>query len=85
MTVYKNKLYAFTMNISNGVEAWYSVDGLNWNQGNPDGFGDSSNAYVIDDGALVHNNKLYVGTRNSAHGGEIWMIPELVYLPLISR
>jgi len=85
MTVYENKLYAFTMNYTTGTEVWYSSDGLNWNQGNPDGFGDSSNAYVIDDGALVHNNKLYVGTRNFAHGGEIWMIPELIYLPLISR
>jgi hypothetical protein len=85
MTVYENMLYAFTMNSSTGVEVWRSTYGVNWIQFNQDGFGDSSNVYVVDWGVTEFDETIYLGTSNWAHGGEIWMIPELIYLPLIVR
>ena len=76
--VYKNYLYASTMNCfgencsqSNGGQLWRSPDGMTWLPVILDGFGDSNNAEIFR--MAILSGKLCASTwANVGHGSEIW-------------
>jgi hypothetical protein len=88
LVIFKNMLYATTVNTETGMEVWRTSDGSNWSQINPDGFGDSNNWLDNWDKHTIafFKDRLFIGTGNSANGGEIWMyLHNQVYLPLVLR
>jgi sugar lactone lactonase YvrE len=78
LIVYNRMLYAFTANLSTGMEVWRTSDGATWAQIGFAGLGDANNYYPLYDNAtVIHNGNLYVGVWNNAGGGKIWQyIPE---------
>lgn len=65
-------LYA-ALGADGGLQVWRTRDGVDWEIRALDGLGDSDNAAVAGDGALVAlDGRLYVGTMNEAHGAEVW-------------
>lgn len=69
MAVYKNALYAGTVNARDGLEVWRSSDGATWKSVAKHGFGDPANYSVRS--MTTWRKKLWVGTVN-ARGGELW-------------
>ena len=70
MTVFKDALFAATVNKATGGEIWRSTDGAHWQQVNADGFGNGNNVKIVS--LEVFSNRLYAGTLNNETGGEIW-------------
>jgi len=87
LVILNDALYAFTYNRTTGIEVWRSNNGIDWEQVNIDGFGDSLNyAPYWDNSTTVFNNALYVGTWNNGHGGEVWeYLGKRIFLPLTMR
>jgi streptogramin lyase len=87
LVAFDGKLYAFTINLTSGIEVWQTTNGTVWEQVGPDGLGDSNNwAPYWDNSTTVFNDNLYVGTWNPAHGGEVWLyLDKQVFLPLVLR
>jgi tripartite motif-containing protein 71 len=87
LLVLDNIFYATTYNSSSGLEVWKTSDGDNWQQVNPDGFGDSLNFCTWGSSAsAIFNDELYFGTHNTSHAGEVWKyIPPKIFLPVIVR
>lgn len=88
LIIYHNELYAVTYNRTSGIEVWASSNGIDWEQVNEDGFGNSDNIFPYwDNSTYAFDDGLYVGTWNSVDGGEIWKYvqPYTIYLPLVIK
>jgi hypothetical protein len=87
--VFAAQLYAGTKNSETGLEVWRSSDGLDWEQVNLGGFGDSNNWMTLwSNSTAKYNSRLHIGTWNFASGGEIWRYDlqvRSVYLPVVLR
>jgi DNA-binding beta-propeller fold protein YncE len=87
LVAYRDDLLALTNNRTNGLEAWRSPNGENWQQVNLDGFGTCNNTQPYwENGIEIFNGSLYVAAINFRNGGQIWMyLPVRMHLPLVSR
>ena len=88
LIIYNNELYAATYNRTSGIEVWASSNGIDWEQVNVDGFGNSDNIFPYwDNSTCVFDGGWYVGTWNHVSGGEVWKYVQrhTIYLPLILK
>ena|GEM_PF-1116895 len=67
--LYNTGLYLSTMNNDTGVEIWRTTDGANWQQVNPDGFGNSS-TFAAE--LVPFNGYLYAWASDYALGQRVY-------------
>ncbi len=67
------RLYAVTVNHTNGFEIWRTDDGDRWLPVMTGGFGNKEN--TSGRGIALFDGHLYVGTENKETGAEVWRAP----------
>ncbi len=70
MIEYGGKLYAGTLNSTDGANLFCSADGQDWTTLSGGPLGDKDNISIRT--MIEHAGKLYVGTENNTTGGELW-------------
>ncbi len=71
LAVYKERLYAATVNPMAGLEVWRSQNGwYDWQKVVDGGFGNPDNIFGLD--MAIFGDYLYLGVLNNETGGQLW-------------